>query len=552
VTAWNNIKRGLTELVASMLHPQQREVVEVDEWDGAASNYESTEQYCGASLINVNAAAGRDDPSEWTQSHCMLPVRRPGDSDGVYVDKAVYAAAGGRGISAVVRPDDVPEDTWEAAVREAAGKLISAYEQMDETAPDSVYEAAGESPPETERAYSIGQVVEMVQYAMWAQNAGAEYGEEIWLHDLYTDSSGEFYAIGSREGKLYRASITMSGEEVDIGEWVHVQVEHVPVQRGLSIFRQDDGRVRWGGVVCTAVLNRSGEVDSTSLFGSFVERFNSRDAEEDPVRLDFYHEHLFLGTVDTVIQDGYVLIASGLFDDTDIGRAAADGLEREPDYWGASIQYKPTAVPSFVDCGDGVEFPVWEEGTLERIALLPRDRAAAWFTSMNTRSDDMNQQAREALERLLGAEQMAALEGQVDDINERVASDGLIARDADTVESTETDEDTDVDVEQDVETTDDTGETEDVDFIVQLRSEISDLHSAVVAIAEMLPDIASRIEALEDTEQERQRAWRSDLPEPRPLKVVRPRTTRETEDTGDEKPTTEIVAERLKEKGLQP
>jgi hypothetical protein len=60
------------------------------EWSGDASNYDSTEAYCSACLIDVNSAAGNDEKA---QSHCMLPVKSPGSDS--YNWDGIKAAAGG-------------------------------------------------------------------------------------------------------------------------------------------------------------------------------------------------------------------------------------------------------------------------------------------------------------------------------------------------------------------------------------------------------------------------------------------------------------------------
>lgn len=139
---WQRVKRLFEGAV-------ERQIKDVDGWDGAASGYESTEAYCDACLIDVNEAAGRDEKA---QSHCMLPVREAGDGAGVFVRQAVFAASGGRGIGQVSRPDDVPQEDWDAAVKKAANELISAYGQMDAIAPEAVYKLAGKERP-AERSF---------------------------------------------------------------------------------------------------------------------------------------------------------------------------------------------------------------------------------------------------------------------------------------------------------------------------------------------------------------------------------------------------------------
>lgn len=146
---WEQFKAALEPLL-------ERRVVESDSWDGAPARWPDTDAYCAACLIDVNAAAER---TEKAQSHCMLPVRNPGDSADTYVMPAVFAAAGGRGIGRVQRPDDVPATAWAAAMQAAARKLIAAYGQMDRDAPLALYQLANLEPPAREQRARGGRVV---------------------------------------------------------------------------------------------------------------------------------------------------------------------------------------------------------------------------------------------------------------------------------------------------------------------------------------------------------------------------------------------------------
>jgi hypothetical protein len=380
----------------------------------------------------------------------------------------------------------------------------------------------------------------------------------MWLYELYNDNDGGTYAIAGREGKLFRASVTTANGEVGIGEWTQVEVQHVPVSESITLFRQADGQYRWAGIACTAILNKSFELDSTALFDRFVERFAARDLAQSPVHMDFFHEDIFFGEVDYVARDGYSLIASGLFYDNEIGRAVVAGLETEPEYWGQSISFNPKAPPTLVDIGNDISFPVWEDGELERIALLPRDRASAWFTTINTRSTDMNAKILDALKRLVGEDNAVALAGQSDDINERVADEDLIARSTEE-ETTEPDP-----VEPDPvgpaseHATDLSDTPPDVVVIREMRTKqteiLSVLETLTLTMDRFVGEANDRLAVLEVSEQERRDAWVSDLPVIGQRTVVRPRVLRQdpnesTEETVD---TSARVAALLAEKGLAP
>lgn len=557
----NNLKELWTQ-IKTLFAPfvTERAIKEVESWDGSASRFDSTEAYCNACLINVNSDS---DPETWTQDHCMLPIREPGDGSDTYVKQAVYAAAGGRGISAVEKPEDVSPEAWDSAVKSAASALISAYGQMDETAPASVYEAAGETSPEdSERAVSSMAVLMQLDWSLFESDAN------LYLHDLYVDSDGALYAIASSEGKLYRSEITVMDGAVQATEWIPVEVQHVPVSRGMAITRQENGRYRWAGVACTAILNKDHEIDSTVLFGAFVDRFTQQDRASDPVQLDFYHEDIFLGDVDYLAQDGYALIASGLFIEGEVGETAARSIQANPEEWGQSISYTPLAPPSFIDVGNGIEFPVWEDGKLERIALLPKDRASAWYTTFTTRSKTMKPQILDALKRLVGEEQAEMLSGQVDGVNDRVTQEGLIARSADPDPAETPDPeipDPDPAETVDRETAPETPETPetsevvapDVQVIREMRTAQGEIQEGLKALTALLqdfvPDVQERLSALEATEQERRQAWLSDLPDPQTRTVLRPRD-RNADGDGEEEEidSSTRVSQTLASKGLAP
>jgi len=523
---WRKIKEAFSPYLE-----MERAIKEVESWDGSASRWPSTEAYCDDCLINVNQSS---DPDEWTQDHCMLPIREPGDSDDTYVKQAVYAAAAGHGITQVKRPDDVPQDEWEAAVRAAANKIIAAYNEMDETAPAAVYELAGKEPPEEARAMSIDQVYEQ----LYLKTSGTD----MWPYNLYTDDDGSMYAIMVGAGKLYRVPLTVTSGELTVGEAEEVEIQHVPVQRGasLQIYRQEDGRYRWAAIACTAILNRDGEIDSSELFDKLVERF------EEPIPLDFFHQDIFLGDVEFVARDGYTLVASGLFSDDEVGRAAAETVAEDPDEWGLSIQYKPLAPPDFIEVAEGVKFPVWRDGELRRVALLPKDRASAWYTTINVmRGETMKAEILEALKRLIGEERALALAGQVDEVNERVANDGLIAREQETEDAPEPEPEPEAEPEA-------TEPPSEVEVIRQMREQQREIQETVKALAEGLhafvADVTERLQKLERSEQERREAWLADLPTPHVRAVVRPR--REPEPAEEDEDISEHVRKVLASKAI--
>ncbi len=110
-------------------------------WDGSASQWDTADEYCSDCLIDLNPAGG-----EKVKEFCKLPYRKPGTKD---PNKgALRAIAGGRGITAVEKPPDVPENEWEAKKREAANRLIGWWpDAFGQPAPESVFEIAGKTRP---------------------------------------------------------------------------------------------------------------------------------------------------------------------------------------------------------------------------------------------------------------------------------------------------------------------------------------------------------------------------------------------------------------------
>jgi hypothetical protein len=534
VEIWEKIKAIFESAIEGEDEEEEREIKEVESWDGAASNYADSDAYCAACLIDVNAAAGRDEKA---QTHCMLPVRESGDSADTYVKQAVYAAAGGRGIGRVERPDDVPDDAWASAVKAAANKIISAYGQMDEVAPASVYEIAGKEPPEgAERAISLPAIYDAIYKELMN---GSDY-----LMDVFTDDGGQMYAVLNSNGALLRAPLMFGDGAVTLGERESVQIEFTPTeQRGLTVMRQDDGRYRWVAVICTAILNRAGEIDSRALFGKFVERIAG--GEPYPL-LDFWHlEGTEMGHADYVAQDDYTLVASGLFDDTDVAREAAQGLSDEPEYWGTSIKYLPTA-GEIARVADGIDIPVYTDGVLLRVSILPEHRAAALYTTIG--GVQMRGEIREALLKLLrGREDLVGpVEALVDGANERAADPNVIAREVEPAQLTERAAEPTIEPAPPV--------ASEADGIAALLKRITDLEDALgmlsVAVRELgtmgeegVRGLDQRVALLERTDAERKRAWLSDLPAARQFQapVFRPR------EQAPEAPPVQTAAQRAQE-----
>jgi len=99
-------------------------------WNGAASKYRDTDEYCGACLIDINPP-GEDK----IQANCKLPIKEP---DGTYNRNALRAAAaalmGARGGV------DAPQEEK----RKAARKLLRLMKEAGIEAGESLRRLSGE------------------------------------------------------------------------------------------------------------------------------------------------------------------------------------------------------------------------------------------------------------------------------------------------------------------------------------------------------------------------------------------------------------------------
>lgn len=559
-----------------------REIKEVESWDGSASNYADTAEYCSACLIDVNP-----DGQDKVQSLCMLPVRGPGDGAGVYVDKAVMAAAGGRGITQVEKPDSVDQDTWDAAVKSAANKLITAYDQMDRQAPDSVYELAGKTPPESgsdtsqeddedqemSRALSTSQMADQLWRHFYKMEG--ESGCYYWINDVYFDDTGKPFVIVSEGGRLYRAELQIDGQQVMVGDLMEVKIEFEPtasqpaeeMRTKTTIIRQADGLYRWFGVSCSSVLNRVGSFDTRALFDSFVERFYENPDKE--VIRQFYHQGdgYRTGVVDFVARDGNLLITSGIYDDTPLARAEIEARQKEPGYWGDSIGFLGEE-PQMVRAADGIEIPAYTNGILREVSTLPEVDAASHFTVQTVQevSRMLEGKALEAFIKLWGDEDAATqwLADNPEKLNRAIEDAGLQTRSSDQAESPDPEAAT-----QTPEPAQGQAQDQDTEFVIG-EDEIGAIADAVLeteavrttmaqatqkadealeTLSGQVGQLLARLEALEKTEEQKRAEWLADLPQARKVSVTyRPReaAAQQTQE-GDQARNAEDKQERVKE-----
>jgi hypothetical protein len=261
-------------------------------------------------------------------------------------------------------------------------------------------------------------------------------GVPPFMIDLYYDK-GSFFALTTVDGKLYRQNLIVAGDTVVLGTANEIDLDQYrsKLKRNrISVHRQADGSYRWMVIAATAVINRMGEIDSTELFDNFIRHIEK--GESSYPYLTFFHmkEKMRMGTADFIDRDGVCLIVSGLFDDSKLAKYAARALADDPDYWGISIGFLG-AEPKNEVIAEGIEVPVYRDGVIHELSLLPEIEAAAWFTK-NTKPMEVNrmkERIMDALKKLVGGDEAAVAElaQAVDGVNERVANENLVSRSAD-------------------------------------------------------------------------------------------------------------------------
>jgi len=358
---------------------------------------------------------------------------------------------------------------------------------------------------EVDRAISFMRIREQLWEAL---DASDEVNERGWAYpiDVYVGDNGvDLFSIVTQGGKLYQVPLTFTDENLSLGEWLQVTEVFEPVSQTknrYTIRRQKDGKYRWLFVAATSVINRVGEIDSTSLFDSFVE-----DAAEtgDYPRVDFYHlgssdpEKWEFGTADYLARDGCCYIATGLFDEGHpLAKAAIRAYEEQPDVWGCSIEFYAIGEPEILVMDPKVQVPVYKEGKNTRISIVKEVDAAGLFTRVANVTEEnvrMKRDIMAVLEEFFADDEegLQKFAEGVDNVNRTIKADGLVHRakkakttqalaDAKATVNDEEDEDEDEEDEDGSETEETAGEQDPIELDEEA---ISQLAKQVLAGPEM-------------------------------------------------------------------
>ena len=430
-----------------------------------------------------------------------------------------------------------------------------------------------------------------------------------YVNGFYMEDS-KLFAVISDGGKLYRAAIKFKGQDAYVSEdWYEVVLEFNPSEsrdkkklielaRSIStrgknsttIQRTEDDKWRWISISCSAVLNRSGSIDSRELMDSFIRHIE--EGEAYPHR-EFYHmgEQYRTGQTDYVARDGYLLITSGIYDDNKLAELEIEARLTDPDYWGDSIEFLPVSEPEMLEVMDGVEIVIYNDGILRSISTLPEKEAAALFTSETTLEEvnrmSLTDKAWTALVKLFKGDEDEAkkwLEDNTDPTNRQITEEELVAREKAVQEREEAlekgDDDLDPEanldpeadpvVDPDADDTDNADDDDsdaddndkefeiDEDLIPVLQEAILtdkrfeallQIPDMLVPLVEQVTEISEKVSAFEDrvaemerSDEEKQDAWSKDLgKKARQVVTVNYRAKKDAEDD-DEEETTDTAA----------
>jgi len=358
------------------------------------------------------------------------------------------------------------------------------------------------------RAISMPNVYQLVYAEL--ENLMVQTEQYVSLIDVYLDGSSMFAVVGMN-GILYKSELSLINGGVQLGELSKVEIDYKPVEQSkssLRVFRQADGKYRWFAFpAATAVLNRSGELDTRELFTNFVQRIQNGEAPYPYLTIYHLGERLAIGQSDFVEMDGYLYLLSGTFDDTVLANAARDALIRDPEYWGTSIgyYYNSETGREKMELGQGIAIPAYTDGINHEVSMLPEAEAACLFTGLYVSQEGvnrMNAKAKAALKKIAGEDPeaqavVAELVEKVDGINEEIENKDLVRRDTSTEEQPVTETTTEpAPVEQDKPAEPELPAVPEVEFTDEALDEIASRVAEKMnsALAEQLATIRTEIE----------------------------------------------------------
>lgn len=301
---------------------------------------------------------------------------------------------------------------------------------------------------------------------------------DVYMYD-YMISQDMNYFVVNHIGKLYRVEYSLDADDnITIDNVVEVKVAYDFVeqqQNKITIKRSVDGTLKWYGIISSAVLNRSGELDTTELFDDFERNF---DQYEKPfLTLQHMGEVIQFGTLDGILRYNAFLIGYGVIDEsTTLGKHAEKRFSEGG--WGFSIGYWPHEMPKLLKINDSIQIRTFNKGHLAEVSVLKEERAASLFTLpyIVNRENKIMGHNRESAKKIIleftGGEDEDEVEGLMDNMDVRqreIEETGMITRDNEDEEKTEQVEEVSEVIEEEV-----VEESEEQEENANLEIEISD------------------------------------------------------------------------------
>jgi len=121
-----------------------------------------------------------------------------------------------------------------------------------------------------------------------------------------------------------------------------------------------------------------GEIDSRDLFDSMAD-FMQRTGKSIPRTFFHLGEEYRSGDVVWMGRDENVLVTVTEFDDSELAEREIAARERNPDYWGDSIEFQPVGDPEMLEVEDGITIPVYRAGIPIAVSTVPAKYACSLY-----------------------------------------------------------------------------------------------------------------------------------------------------------------------------
>jgi len=336
------------------------------------------------------------------------------------------AAIGPKGFRG--RKADIPNDDR----RRIARKLISLYRKHDvpdEDIPEYLWGIAGMSKPK-KKSVNLRTTLTDIEAAL----PRAFPGLDVWAVEVFDDHvivSVHEPGGGPAGRRYYKVPYEVTYKQVEGDpnetevidgitfapreEWVQV----IPTFTALKVMTTPDGRARWFAISSGGFEDRDREVVSTAFLESAVK---AADESGDRGPLLVYHvPGARIGGCDFQAVVGGFLLESGLFDDSEAGRRAAEHLREHAKEYGVSIKFLYRNRTE-----DGVYEP---PGLILERSVLPRDAAAFPWSAFDLKETEaskmIDERKKEELVKLVGEDEAERILGELEENTEILKQVGV-------------------------------------------------------------------------------------------------------------------------------